>query len=329
MKRFTSITPVCLALFFSTATLFAAKEQPIATTAKFEFFNNYWTNLHHFLYEKSQTAHAAVVTDSIENQLIAGLSKEEKKIYDESLEFYKKYLAKRTLVRDEVMEDLRRWLIQFGEKDTPASDSIEASYVQLLKNFNPVYKKHFWKLHSDRNKEVLNKYLPTIKKIESEVFQNIATSAQAEWPEGKMRVDLSVHASRSGGYNFLNPTIILVSTANERVEGTQFIEMLFHEASHTIISEDSGAISSNIARASKILGKEPPYDFWHMVLFYIVGKSTQEALAKQGIEHQPHMEMHGIAKRYYNVLNDNMEIYMDRKISLYEALRRTIDKAYN
>lgn len=207
------------------------------------------------------------------------------------------------------MEDLRRWLIQFGEKDVPASDSIEASYVQLLKNFNPVYKKYFWKLHSDRNKEILNKHLPAIKKIESDVFQSIATLAQAEWPEGKMRVDLSVHASRSGGYNLQKPVIILISTANERVAGTQFIEMLFHEASHTIINENTGAISSNIARASKALGKEPPYDFWHMVLFYIVGKSTQEALAKQGIEHQPHMEKHGIAKRYYDVLNSNMEIW--------------------
>ncbi len=39
------------------------------------------------------------------------------------------------------------------------------------------------------------------------------------------------------------------------------------------------------------------------------------------------MEVNGIAKRYYDTLNDNMEIYMDNKISLYEALRRTMSKA--
>ena len=81
----------------------------------------------------------------------------------------------------------------------------------------------------------------------------------------------------------------------------------------------------NIIKISKELGKQPPFDFWHIVLFYIAGKATQNELAKLGIEHRLYMEEQGIAKRYYNILNENMEIYMENKISLYEALKRTME----
>ncbi|HMO39341.1 MAG TPA: hypothetical protein PKC76_08170 [Saprospiraceae bacterium] len=304
----------------------AAAEKPFATTAQFEFYNHYWTNVHHFLYHQAQKEAEASVLDSLEQAVIAKLNTEERAIYKQAVDFYKKYLATRSLLRDEVMRNIRTCLIQYRENEVPSCETLEQEHIELFKTFGKVYKKHFWKLHEAHNARQFNQHLPMLKQLEAEVLQRIATLGNTSWGKDKIRVDLSAYASRSGAYNLPDPTIIVLATANHRLPGTQWLEMLFHEAAHSIIKAETGALSLQITRASDTLGKQPPYDFWHIVLFYIAGKATQEALAKRGIEHTLYMETQGIARRYYSVLSENMDVYLEGRISLYEALRRTIDR---
>ncbi|MBK7870121.1 MAG: hypothetical protein IPJ74_05245 [Saprospiraceae bacterium] len=327
MKRLFTNFLLGLALLLTNTNVFANGDKPVASTTKFDFYNHYWTNLHHFLYGKAQKTPFDITLDSIENVIILNLKEEDRKVYDRALDFYKKYLAERSLLRDEVMVNIRACLIPFKDTEVPNCKELEPEHITLFKDFDVVYKKYFWKLHSNQNVKILNQHLKTIQQTEKAIFEEIANLSSSQWPEEKIRIDLSTYASRSGAYHLLSPTIVLISTASQELQGTQFLEMLFHESSHSIITTDKGAISMNIIKISKELGKQPPFDFWHIVLFYIAGKATQHELAKLGIEHRLYMEEQGIAKRYYNILNENMEIYMENKISLYEALKRTMEKA--
>ncbi len=304
-----------------------AAEKPAAATDKFEFYNNYWVNLHHFLYDKALKEAPALTTDSLENALIQSFADADRRIYDQAVEFYRKYLAQRSLVADSILREIHICLTGTAAKNIPNCKTLEAEHVQLFKNFDLVYRKYFWKWHSEQNLRKLNEYLKTIRLVEKDLLTRIANWSGTEWKEGKIPVQLTVHASRSGSYYLLNPLTITISTATERLAGTLFIEMLFHEAAHSIISSTQSAIALQIDKAAKAVGKQPPLDFWHMVLFYLVGEATKEVLGQQGITHQTYMERYEIAKRYYPLLADNMSIYLDNKISLYEALRRTIDKA--
>ncbi len=320
---------ICAAFFCLSNNAFTAGEKPVATTAHFDFYNNYWVNLHHFLYDKALKEAPELTTDSLENQIVLKLNENDRRAYDQAVDFYRKYLASRSLVSDKIMHTIHACLVNFDAKTTPNCTDLEQEHIEIFKSFSPVYKKHFWKLHSEQNMGKLNEHLNTLQLVGNDIVQQITSLSNTAWQDVKIRVDLSTHASRSGSYFLLNPMMITISTASKRLQGTLFIEMLFHEASHSIMSADKGAISQNIAKASQALGKQPPFDFWHMVLFYIVGESTKTALAKQNIEHQTYMETYNVAKRYNAILADNMEIYIDGKISLFEALRRTIDKAQN
>jgi hypothetical protein len=103
--------------------------------------------------------------------------------------------------------------------------------------------------------------------------------------------------------------------------------MLLHEPSHAIVGSTSGAIGDDLTRASKELGRKPPHNLWHAILFYTSGELTRRALAERGVaDYRPYIL--GMYERgfrgYRQALETHWQAYLDGKISRNAAIRQIV-----
>lgn len=68
-----------------------------------------------------------------------------------------------------------------------------------------------------------------------------------------------------------------------------------------------------------------PRDLWHVVLFFIAGGLTREALAARGIEYHPYLYATGLFTTAWPMFRKPVEQtvgpFVDRKINLAEMAR--------
>lgn len=105
-----------------------------------------------------------------------------------------------------------------------------------------------------------------------------------------MRVDIAAFAGSTGAYTMLEPTHITIASGDKRHLGDTALEMLFHEASHSLVQR----IEQSIARACRAQGKPIPATLWHAVLFYSTGELTRR---HHGDHYTPYAYQHGLYER--------------------------------
>ena len=71
-----------------------------------------------------------------------------------------------------------------------------------------------------------------MREFGAKLAEHLALAFHAEWPGGKIRVDVCQYAGLVGGYSSLDPLHITIAAADERNRGIAGLAELFHEASH-------------------------------------------------------------------------------------------------
>ncbi|MGB0177340.1 MAG: hypothetical protein ACPF9D_09245, partial [Owenweeksia sp.] len=144
----------------------------------------------------------------------------------------------------------------------------------------------FWPLHQNRNREVLKKYLPMIREIETGTIKRLEQLAGSKWPEGKIRVDLSAYASWAGAYSQNYPSIsVIISSLDPFATEPSLVETLFHEGTHMLFSRTS-QFRSRIYYMSKEMDVKFPRGLWHACQFYLCGRLIQDKFAERGIKYE-------------------------------------------
>src|SRR5262249_58608516 len=150
-----------------------------------------------------------------------------------------------------------------------------------------------------------------------------------DWPRDRIRVDVSAFANASGAYTTLEPLRVTVASTDARNQGSESLEILFHEASHGISDNVQGAIM----RECRQRDKPVPRDLWHALLFYTTGEIIRPVLItsdqnapKSG--YVPYAVREGLYKRawenYLRVLNDFWQPYLDGKTSFDDAIAHMV-----
>ncbi|OJJ18027.1 hypothetical protein BKI52_29695 [marine bacterium AO1-C] len=291
----------------------------IAKSKKYTFHSNFWINMHHFLYQQAKNKRVAQKYAQPEREILKKLPFVMKKNYDDAIAYYQQNIIKKYFFNDELLT-IRNALIMNKSQSKLKGKQFNRSLKQVLNNFAPVYRKHFWKMHHRANQKIIKRYLSTIQKFENEVFELLGKWAQNPWKKGKVRVDITKFANWAGAYTTTNPTIVTLSSVDERHKGGLFTEILFHEPCHSIISSRRYAVANAINEVVKVSGKKAPRIFWHLVLFYFSGKAIQMQYKKMGQPHKLYMQKRLISPFNFALMEEYFTPYFADKTTLKQSI---------
>lgn len=302
----------------------------IASTDKFEFYSNFWINMHHTWFQKATHSQDTVWQASFDESFIVQLNEGEKAALQKTMEYYHEYLVGNSLLFNRALYRVKRHLIKFGqEMAVTAEDWPEAKdFFVLLNESKNIYQKHFWKDHNRQNAQILNDHLELIREFENPAFDRLSALAQQPWPEGKIRVDISYYSNWAGGYTSTNPEPHVVIASRAEKMKNDWLEILFHEPSHAIISNDEYAVGETILKVSHELKLAPPRQLWHSLLFYFSGIVIQDLMKEEGVEYELYMIRNDVFGRHHDVIFEYMPAYVNGNESLEKSVAKLI-KAYN
>lgn len=319
-------------LFISSESLAQTNSKPglIGSTDRYEFYSNFWINLHHTWFRKATQSQDTVWQASFDESFIARLNDNEKETLQKTIDYYREYLVGNSLLFNRVLYRLKRLLIQFEqEMAVTAEDWPEAKdFFELLNDSKEIYRKYFWGDHNRQNKQILSDHIEQIRKFENPAFERLSTLAQQPWPKEKIRVDISYYANWAGGYTSTSPEVHVVLGSRPKKMKNNWLELLFHEPSHAIIKSNEYTVGETIQKVSDELKLNPPRQLWHSLLFYFSGIVVQDLMKAEGVEYELYMIRNDVFGRHHEVILKYMPEYVNGNSELDEALKKLIT-AYN
>ena len=157
--------------------------------------------------------------------------------------------------------------------------AIDAGLKETLERLMPIYQKHVWPEHDRRNRAWIGAVQPLLDRHGKALSQALTRTYQSTWPSDPVPVDLSVTAGPNGAYTTGPPTHVTISSSEASLQGLAALEMLFHEGSHSAVSN----LFERVRLASSEQKVSVPPQLWHAVLFYTAGELTTRELKAHGI----------------------------------------------
>ncbi len=247
----------------------------------FEFHSGFWINLHHFLYQQARLRKSPAAATPAST---SALTPEEQQSWSAALDHYAGDLAQRDL---QVNGDMVNINIRLAEMETCAelsgrsagvcASGLRRELIAALERAAPVYRARWWDEHDRANRSWFAGVAPLVRQMGGRLAQQLSAVYQADWPAGRLRVDVVSYAGPFGAYTTLDPVHLTISSLDPRNQGLAAFEVLFHEASHAL----ARAVRDAIVRECRQRGKPIPRDLWHALLFYTTGEIVKRALQRE------------------------------------------------
>jgi hypothetical protein len=257
----------CLFLLLASVVAIAAMRPAAQSNALFAFHSNPWLNVHHFA--RASARGGPTPTD---------LSEEESRQWAAGVEFYKPYAA-RDLLRDDGMVDIKSALRGAEGKASLDGIKIDAGLKATLERLMPIYRKHWWPEHDRVNRAWIAAVQRLLARHGTALSQALTRTYDTTWPSNPVPVDLSMTAGPNGAYTTGPPTHVTISSSEPSLQGLAALEMLFHESSHSPVSD----LFQRVRQAASEQKVSVPPQLWHGVLFYTAGELTARELKAHGI----------------------------------------------
>ncbi len=224
----------------------------------FEFHSDFWLNLHHFLYEQALAKHG-----------VEPSSLDEKSAWDKALDYYRHSMVAHDLLNDAHMRSIDTELAEDETLPKLVVNGADAALWETLNSVAAIYRAHWWTTHDQANKAFIETATPLVQRYGPTLMQQLTTVYETPWPKDPIRVDVSEYANWAGLP--IRAWIRLGSSPCDHVESRDSsLEMLFHEATHGFVAEDSGRLADQIAAS----GARTPKDLVHIFIFYTAGELT-------------------------------------------------------
>ncbi len=310
-----------------------ANSSKIGESEYFEFYSNFWFNLHHFVYQEAlyQKVGTKTILSKEESKL---LSSGQKSIFESVVEYYKVNLLDEDLRMSDFMTDFKHWVTDtqtgFAFKEVP--DQFQA-LCKELKKISSIYQDLFWNNHQKYNNQTLNENINLIKTIEKSVVEKLSNQTRERWQRKKIRVDITAYAKatprnlRDRPYTTTYPTHIVMNSKTADGTPGNWLELLFHEASHHLIGSSTGFVGGTIQDVARSLQTQSPRSLWHAYLFYFSGFYVKEAIEQKGINnYELYMKRNQVFARYIPHLEKFLPLYLKGEKSLADVTRDIILK---
>jgi len=263
----------------------------------FELHSGFWMNLHHRLYEEARQQRSASTAVSTKSerpakpalQVAPGakptLTGPEQRAWDDAVSYYAANYADKDLLFSTELVLLKNQLGDFencdelsGAKKRTCDAGLPGKLTQILEGAAPVYRAHHWPADDRANRAWIKRVDPLVREQGVGLSHRLADIYQTQWPNEKIRVDVSAVANAAGAYTTLDPLRVTIASTDARNQGTAALEVLFHEASHGIATP----VELAIARECRQRDKPIPRDLWHALIFYTTGEVIKPVMDTEG-----------------------------------------------
>ena len=283
-------------------------------TYPFEFHSGFWINLHHFLYEQAllrRHGGNSVQAASGLAKPSAQLSKEQQQLWNTALDYYVNALIKHDLLFDDNMKMINDRLGELEGAPDLSKSGLNADLVKILESVAPVYRALWWTQHNKANRFWVAVVTPLVQQFSRTLIAQLTAAYKAKWPADLIRVDVVEYANWAGAYTAFdraNRVHITMST-DPGNQGFAALELLFHEASHSMVYPGNGAVAEAIARECRAKNRPVPNDLWHVIIFYTAGELTRRNLSEYGVTDYKPIGYRGLYARAWPNFQRPLELY--------------------
>ena len=295
-------------------------EALVAASRGFVFYSDAVTNLHDFLVWNTYSR------DPVEPapECLAGLPADQRAAFEDAREHYAVF---RTPAGNQLLLALRYRLAGFGDFPWADAAAVEAA-LAVLSPAAPAYEKCWWPAHDARNRQWIAALEPLLAAHEEALSERL-NELYGDELQRPLPVDVVGYASFGGGHTAVNPDHILISSAAPANASYSGLELLFHEASHTVFGpRTSGPLWNELEAAARADGAPLPSEFDHALLFYTTGSAVKARLAEREIAYEPYVYTQGLFARawpgYRGPLERLWQPYVDGRVPRAEALAQLV-----
>jgi len=311
----------------------------------FEFHSGFWVNLHHYLYHEARLRMQAPPKQP--TRAANPLSPVEQKAWDNAVAYYAANYAGKDLLVNIDLALLKNQLEDFedcdevtGHKHPRCDAGLPGNVGAILDAVAPIYRAHWWPDQDRGNRRWVIRVAPLVREQGVGLSERLADIYQTSWPKEKIRVDVCAYANSAGAYTTLDPLRVTIASSDPRNQGSEALEVLFHEASHGIATPVEAAIS----RECKQRDKPIPRDLWHALIIYTTSevlrplfKNPADAASSDASSQStkpnavPHALQDILSQRgweqYHLLLQLYWQPYLDGKVTFDDAIAHLVSAA--
>jgi hypothetical protein len=291
----------------------------------FVFQNNFWVNLHQFLYAEAGRRRAGRLTMETDGD-------EERTAWQSALDTYAD-LLKRSQIFDSGLVATNDALARISGGDMAADGSIEPAIGSALNRAAAVYRARAWPRHRQANDVWIAAMKPQVDRHAAALTHALGNAYHVTWPAKPILIDVSAEAGTYGGYTTNEgPTGFAahstIAPSGPGSEGAMGIETIFHEASHSVDGEIMRLIGAESARQQV----STPRNLWHAEIFYTTGELVRREL---GMASDPQYLPYAYRFDVYSkgmqgeraALESDWQPYLDGKVAFAQALHDLVRDA--
>ena len=302
-------------------------QTPADGSVRFQFQNNFWVNLHHFVRAEARRRSF----DAAPQMPAVDLSEKDRATWNAALDAYAP-LAKLNLIFDTRLININNALSTIADGAASPTGAVEPEIATALNLAAPIYRAHLWERHRRENQRWIEEFAPKIESHSATLMKALAGAYHANWPSAPIVVDLSCDSGPNLAYTTLGPpgtsghTVIAPLKA---MDPDVAFELAFHEASHTVDSQIMEALDGEAAKQHVKL----PEDLWHVLIFYTTGEVVKRELRKQNDPaykpYADHVNLYAAAgwQEIRAALERNWQPYLDGKASFETAVHDLVRDA--
>lgn len=309
---------------------------PLAPDSLFRFHSRFWPNLHHFAYEQALLTADPPRTRGSGGEVASpeGLAAEEADAWASTVAFYRDSLIDRDLLFDDDLIALDRilgGLSPDADRGALTDAGVPEPLAAALEDAARAYRQRWWPVHDAANRRWIERVEGLVGHYGAELATDLADAYQAEWPREVIDVDVLSFANWAGAYTSTDPPHIRVSSSLQEYADWWALEMIFHEASHTMVGGRTGAVSAAIRQAARSAGVERPRWLWHAIIFYTTGELVRRSLQKDtAVLFVPYAVRQGLwfqgeeRQAEFEALTEHWQPYLDGQTEFEAAITAVV-----
>lgn len=323
----------CAAGAAEVATLGVAAAEP---EPKFAFRAPYWTNLHHRLYRHVELREKrrrgwyfrpgeAQVLERYE-RIPAG----DEVAWRSALAIYAREYSRRDLLFDPDMGAIDRTLIDAPD-DASLPRGLPAPLVQALTLASPVYRGALWQADHGADTDWIAETVPNLARYGARFRRDLPRWFGTPWAPRPYDVAVMYDANWAGLYSDYGSSYanIFASSGPHGAHDLSGVEMLFHEAAHSLVEPDRGPVAVAIQAASARAHRTVPEDLWHVLIFATTGLLAENVFRAAGRPYTMYMVAQGLYDRggwefYRRPVETYWPRYLEGRDTMQEAIRSII-----
>ena len=294
-----------------------AHAQPTAAPLFVFHADDFWLNLHHFLYvlgrneagTPDRTRRAVVGAPADADSGLQTLTPEEQRTWREAVTAYAQGPSRQDAVFDEPLVNAGIALARVGPASALRGSGIDPAIVAVLDKAAAIYRKAWWPAHQRANAAWMKSTQALIDRHGTAMMAFLTRAYQLPWPSGGFPIRLSGYANWAGAYS-THGNLLVISSLDAGNGGVFALESSFHEAMHQWDEEVDAALSAE----GKKLGLPVPDLLSHALIFYTAGEATRALIPS----HVPYAEANGMWRQkgfgaFKQALDEVWKLYLNGK----------------